>query len=209
MKEKIKFIDPPSGWKYGFPKRIPEDIIDVNKWLIENGYPETQISYFGDSFYCRFWYQEENNKATSRPDDISEEIKISGEITYDPFELMNKTETEFLIFCFRNNFEKREINDKVVYDLSVMQDKFEELVEYLITNRNWERYTSKVTRDMTFGVMVYKICMSKINAKKNIIEIPKVASSNSKVFEHYGKPLTSGSDLWDFLAAHYNFTPKT
>jgi len=33
--------------------------------------------------------------------------------------------------------------------------------------------------------------------------------SNSEVFKHYGKPFTSGRDLWDFLTAHYNFTPKT
>jgi hypothetical protein len=37
--------------------------------------------------------------------------------------------------------------------------------------------------------------------------IPVVSSS--EVFEHYGKPFTSGRDLWDFLTAHYNFTPKT
>lgn len=35
------------------------------------------------------------------------------------------------------------------------------------------------------------------------------AVSNSEVFEHYGKPFTSGRDLWDFLTTHYNFTPKT
>jgi hypothetical protein len=35
------------------------------------------------------------------------------------------------------------------------------------------------------------------------------AVSGSEVFEHYGKPFTSGRDLWDFLTAHYNFTPKT
>lgn len=35
------------------------------------------------------------------------------------------------------------------------------------------------------------------------------AVSNSEVFEHYGKPFTSGRDLWGFLTAHYNFTPKT
>jgi len=32
--------------------------------------------------------------------------------------------------------------------------------------------------------------------------------SNSEVFKHYGKPFTSGRDLWNFLTAHYNFTPK-
>ena len=35
------------------------------------------------------------------------------------------------------------------------------------------------------------------------------AVSNSEVFEYYGKPFTSGRDLWDFLTAHYNFTPKS
>lgn len=33
--------------------------------------------------------------------------------------------------------------------------------------------------------------------------------SNSEVFDHYGKPFTSGRHLWDFLTIHYNFTPKT
>ena len=40
-----------------------------------------------------------------------------------------------------------------------------------------------------------------------LFAIPDV--SNSEVFEHYGKPFTSGRDLWDFLTTHYNFTPKT
>lgn len=33
--------------------------------------------------------------------------------------------------------------------------------------------------------------------------------SKSEVFEHYGKPFTSGRDLWDFLTTNYNFTKKT
>ena len=48
--------DPPSGWKYGFPKPIPEDRRqDVNTWLIEQGYPEKIIEDLGDHFYCRYW----------------------------------------------------------------------------------------------------------------------------------------------------------
>ena len=44
-------IDPPSGWKYGFPKEIPEHIDNTKKWLIENGYPEEEIKKCGDSFF--------------------------------------------------------------------------------------------------------------------------------------------------------------
>ena len=55
--KKVKMIDPPSGWKYGFPKVFPEDVIDTEKWLVENGYPQTEIDYLGDSFWVRHWYE--------------------------------------------------------------------------------------------------------------------------------------------------------
>jgi len=58
LKMKVKMIDPPSGWKYGFPKEIPEHVDDTCKWLIDNGYPEKLIEDFGDSFYVRGWYEE-------------------------------------------------------------------------------------------------------------------------------------------------------
>lgn len=31
----MKMIDPPSGWLYGFPKPIPDDVKDVKEWLIQ------------------------------------------------------------------------------------------------------------------------------------------------------------------------------
>ncbi len=57
-------IDPPAGWKYGFPKPIPEDRKkDVTVWLVEQGYPKEMIDSFGEHFYCRYWEQsEEDNK---------------------------------------------------------------------------------------------------------------------------------------------------
>lgn len=38
--KQVTYIDPPAGWKYGFPKVLPADVIEVKAWLIENGYPE-------------------------------------------------------------------------------------------------------------------------------------------------------------------------
>ena len=61
-KEKIvnvKMIDPPSGWKYGFPKVLPDDVTNNLKWLVENGYPQSEIDFLGDSFYCRHWFEKE------------------------------------------------------------------------------------------------------------------------------------------------------
>ena len=60
----MRIIDPPSGWKYGFPKPIPVDVKDTTSWLVENGYPQELIDELGEHFYCRFW---------EKPDDEGDE----------------------------------------------------------------------------------------------------------------------------------------
>ena len=56
-------VDPPGGWKYGFPK-----LYDPSKeegtmydWLVRQGYPQSEIDRYDGQFYCRFWnwYPEE------------------------------------------------------------------------------------------------------------------------------------------------------
>ena len=54
-------IDPPEGWKYGFPKHAPEDLDlaefekdeNINRWLVENGYPHALIDMYGGRVRCR------------------------------------------------------------------------------------------------------------------------------------------------------------
>ena len=61
MSETVKtktMIDPPSGWKYGFPKELPRDVNNVNEWLVANGYPQKEIDACGDYFYVRQWQEE-------------------------------------------------------------------------------------------------------------------------------------------------------
>jgi hypothetical protein len=58
------FVDPPSGWKYGFPKQAPTnlrkmDSHDLTSWLVENGYPIEEAEYWSNSpkfgsVPCRF-----------------------------------------------------------------------------------------------------------------------------------------------------------
>lgn len=56
-KKTVMMIDPPSGWKYGFP--MPIDLQEskgrVLEWLVEHGYPQKEIDACGDHFYCRYW----------------------------------------------------------------------------------------------------------------------------------------------------------
>jgi len=55
----VLMIDPPSGWKYGFPMPLPDPRPeDTIAWLIEQGYPQKEIDSYGDYFYCRYWETE-------------------------------------------------------------------------------------------------------------------------------------------------------
>ena len=53
-KTMMTIIDPPSGWKYGFPKPLPEEVEDVLEWLVSEGYPQSEIDAYGKHFYCRY-----------------------------------------------------------------------------------------------------------------------------------------------------------
>lgn len=62
---KVKIIDPDSGWRFGFPKVLPDDVTDVNLWLIENGYPRSLVKYWEESSLgyvpIRCWEEEEED----------------------------------------------------------------------------------------------------------------------------------------------------
>lgn len=45
---KILLIDPPEGWRYGFPKPIPPHVIKNETlfriWISEQGYPDIELA---------------------------------------------------------------------------------------------------------------------------------------------------------------------
>lgn len=62
VKKMVLMCDPPSGWKYGFPKAMPQRFADDYKgfieWLVKEGYPKSEIDKMGDYFYCKYWQEE-------------------------------------------------------------------------------------------------------------------------------------------------------
>lgn len=61
MTKKVTMIDPPTGWRYGFPRAIPPEINfndeqALKKWLVEVGYPEEEVEFA--LTYSRYWKQE-------------------------------------------------------------------------------------------------------------------------------------------------------
>lgn len=67
--------DPPSGWKYGFPKPLPEHLAyglsanstdefnnygeTVMEWIVKEGYPQEEIDKCGEHFWLRYWETDE------------------------------------------------------------------------------------------------------------------------------------------------------
>ena len=51
MKKVVTMCDPPSGWKWGFPKVMPEGLIGeaFYEWLISEGMPRSEIDYWNNS----------------------------------------------------------------------------------------------------------------------------------------------------------------
>lgn len=54
-------VDLPSGWRYGFPKHLPKDVKDIQKWAVEQGYPEELIKSLGSYFWVRYIAEDEDD----------------------------------------------------------------------------------------------------------------------------------------------------
>jgi hypothetical protein len=48
-----RYIDPPGGWQFGFPKRFDGDEKAIDAWLLANGYPPDWIDLFPGGVKCR------------------------------------------------------------------------------------------------------------------------------------------------------------
>lgn len=57
-KKLVTWVDPPSGWRYGFPKPMPDSVENFREWLVSEGYPQAEIDALGDFFHVRCWKAE-------------------------------------------------------------------------------------------------------------------------------------------------------
>tara|TARA_R110001592_G_scaffold107420_2_gene300686 strand:+ start:21 stop:194 length:174 start_codon:yes stop_codon:yes gene_type:complete len=56
-------IDPPSGWKYGFPKAKPDDVTNIIAWLLSEGYPQSEIDKMGNTLFIRTWEEMDHDRS--------------------------------------------------------------------------------------------------------------------------------------------------
>ena len=55
-------VDPPEGWRYGFPKAVPKGYMKMSweekkDWYVEQGYPLEKIEELGNFFYVSMWHK--------------------------------------------------------------------------------------------------------------------------------------------------------
>ena len=56
MTTKKIWVDPPAGWKYGFPKVYEQETDgDMTQWMLKEGYPQREIDSCGSHFHVRMW----------------------------------------------------------------------------------------------------------------------------------------------------------
>lgn len=56
MQSNMMWVDPPEGWKYGFPA-IYDPVNDgkMRDWIVRKGYPLLTIKEYGEQWMVRTW----------------------------------------------------------------------------------------------------------------------------------------------------------
>ncbi|MBB4100449.1 hypothetical protein [Sphingomonas kyeonggiensis] len=59
----MRLIDPPNGWRYGFPKQFdPEPGQHIDDWLQNNGYLRSEIDVWeGKGVPCQVWEADQHH----------------------------------------------------------------------------------------------------------------------------------------------------
>ena len=56
MQSEMIWVDPPEGWKYGFPAIFdPDTDGQLSEWIVKKGYPISVIQEYGDVWSVRCW----------------------------------------------------------------------------------------------------------------------------------------------------------
>jgi hypothetical protein len=57
------WVDPPEGWKFGFPAIYDSEADgQMSEWIVSKGYPLQTIKEYGEQWFIRCWPAEESEK---------------------------------------------------------------------------------------------------------------------------------------------------
>ena len=66
------WVDPPEGWKHGFPAIYDSETDgQMSEWIVNKGYPVQTIKEYGEQWHIRCWSAEEPDEKKYPDKDIS------------------------------------------------------------------------------------------------------------------------------------------
>jgi|TARA_R100000656_G_scaffold39974_1_gene33389 hypothetical protein len=66
----VTIIDPPSGWKYGFPRvHNRPNHQSLEEWLVEKGYPKEDAKWASEN--CRYWMENQEDNMDIEHTDLT------------------------------------------------------------------------------------------------------------------------------------------
>jgi len=66
----VTIIDPPSGWKYGFPRvHTRPNHQSLEEWLVEKGYPKEDAKWASEN--CRYWMENQEDNMDIEHTDLT------------------------------------------------------------------------------------------------------------------------------------------
>jgi hypothetical protein len=70
------WVDPPEGWKHGFPAIYnPETDGQMREWIVNKGYPVQTIKEYGEQWHVRCWPAEEPKECPDEVINAQEQLK--------------------------------------------------------------------------------------------------------------------------------------
>lgn len=184
-KETFLTIDPPSGWKYGFPKAVTQEqyklITDLKQWCIDNGYPKEEAHSYGDYFH----------------------IQINGDLSFIN-EDKSTREQASKWFASKTYLEQHELSDKYfesrnpslltieqveeIYDKEVLEPKRQEEWQESQVNRRYSKPNAKTFKE--FDESLFKSYIDKMPESESLNMIKIIYETklpDCKFKEHLNK----------------------
>lgn len=145
-KETFLTIDPPSGWKYGFPKAVTQEqykeIKNLKQWCIDNGYPKEEAHSYGNYFHIQingdlsFINEDKSTRKQYSQEEVDELLdRQAAEATHQTIKAMKAlNQKQFKTFdesLFKSYIDKMPESEslnmiKIIYETKLPDCKFKE-----------------------------------------------------------------------------------
>jgi hypothetical protein len=123
------WVDPPEGWKYGFPAIYDSETDgQMSEWIVNKGYPVQTIKEYGEQWHIRCWPAEEPEKY---PDQVINAQKHSEVIKNAPIGTDLSKKTHRKVTVSQDDTSRTHTVEQLMDDLALARMLIRELGDRL------------------------------------------------------------------------------